>query len=212
MSIKKISYIMDPHCIGSFASLRVIQDLIDHLIGNYEFEILPGGMWINKNSRRGGRAIKDFLLPSIIRSNEFSNAGISKAYIDLIEDPSYLLNSTLPSQGIMAIKTLYPEKSIDFAHQLMKQQFVYGRRYDIEKTYINALNDLNLDISSFRKYWRTKENVENTIEVFERAKLLSSSFQALILHHETGNKVIKSAGVGVNELITELADNSFEVL
>ena len=99
---------MDPHCGWSFSNERSISDLFDLLKDEYEFEFLPGGMWDNDNAPRGGQAIRDFIVPSVLRLNNFHNIEISRAYIDLISDSTYLLSSDWAAKAILTVKKLFP--------------------------------------------------------------------------------------------------------
>jgi putative protein-disulfide isomerase len=207
---QKIIYIMDPHCGWCYANRQSVEDLYDLLPAEFEFDILPGGMWINKHSVRGGKAIKDFLLPSIIRLNEFSNADISSKYIDLIQDSTYLLKSDLVSEAINAVNVLWPKKGLYFAHALMKQQFANGNRYDVEKTYKLAIEEIELDWITFKELWKSNINKEETAKGFQNAHFLTTSFPSLHAQDENEVKKIKDGLFNVAEIVNNLIDHELK--
>lgn len=200
----KLIYVMDPQCGWSFSNERSITDLHDLLKDEYDFEFIPGGMWNNGNAPRGGKAIKDFILPSVLRLNHFNNTEISNAYLDLIGDSTYLLSSDWAAQAILTVNKLFPSKSLAFMHALMREQFVNGNRYDIERTYLNVVETLELDSESFLNYWKGEEVKEELRKTYKRAGNISYSYPSLILQHSKGFKVIRSGVFNAADVINEL--------
>lgn len=200
----KLIYVMDPQCGWSFSNERSISDLFDLLKESYDFEFIPGGMWNNSNAPRGGKAIKDFLLPSILRLNHFSSQEISDSYIDLICDSTYLLSSDWASQAIVTVNKLYPQKSLLFIHELMKQQFVFGKRFDVERTYLEVLEKLEMDSDIFLNYWKGEDAKKELIRNYKKASNISYSYPSLILEHSKGFEVLHSGTFKTAEVINEL--------
>lgn len=200
----KLLYIMDFHCAWSYANQKAILDLSNLLKKEYRITILPGGMWDKNHSIRGGKAIKDYLLPTIVRINENHNGAISQHYIDLIQDSSYLFSSEIASKAILAMNEVCPEKSIAFAGQLMNNQFEKGMRYDVEKTYNDALSDLQIDHEEFKKKWKDQSMIEIMRETFKTAKLLTSRYPALFLMKDGAYHLIKRGSFNSAEILKEL--------
>ena len=184
----KLIYIMDPHCGWCFGNVRSISDVYDSIKDTFDFEILPGGMWSGKEAPRGGQAMKDFLLPNIIRLNHFANADIENAYIDLIQDSTYMLSSDWPSQAIITIKELYPDKVLKFTHALMNAQFQDGKRFDVERTYVDVLKSLDINPKKFINTWKMDEMKIKTEASYKKAKYVSTSFPSLVYQSEKGFK------------------------
>lgn len=201
---------MDPQCGLSFSNERSISDLHDLLKDEYDFEFIPGGMWQNGNAPRGGKAIKDFLLPSVLRLNHFSNTEISDAYIDLIGDSTYVLSSDWASQAIVTINNLIPEKSLMFIHELMREQFIKGNRYDVERTYLNVLEKLEINADTFLSYWKGEEVKKQVDAIYKKAKNISFTFPSLIMQDQNGFEVLRSGAFNVADVINEL-NNSKEM-
>ena len=140
---------MDPHCGWCYANERSIKDLHDYYKDEFEFEVLSGGMWKGNNVKRGGEAMYDFILPSVIRINQYHNVEIGGPYLDLISDSTYMLSSEWPSKAMMAVALIEPEQMLDYSYNLMRQHFKFGKRYDIEKTYVDALEGISIDKKKF---------------------------------------------------------------
>lgn len=212
MKKSKLVYIMDPHCGWCYGNNRSMSDLYDVLQNEYDFEILPGGMWLNGNAPRGGQAIKDFLIPGIIRLNHFSGCEIGDPYIDLVQDSTYLMSSLWPSRAIIAVQELYGNRVFSFTETLMSEQFQKGKRYDIEKTYLDVLEKEDLESNNFSHYWKSEEISDKTLNSFKRAKQLTKSFPSLILQHEKGFEVIQNGAFNAVEVINELNDRKKKVV
>jgi len=188
-----------------------MSDLYDLLQNEYDFEILPGGMWLNSHAPRGGQAIKDFLLPNIIRLNHFSGCEIGDPYIDLIQDSTYLMSSQWPSQAIIAVQELYGNKVFSFTKKLMSEQFQKGKRFDIEKTYLDVLKAEKLDSNNFSRYWKSEEVKLKTLNSFKRASQLAKGFPCLVLQHEKGFEVIQNGAFSAVEVINKLNNRKMDV-
>ena len=200
MAKEKLIYIMDPHCLRSYANEGAVKELYRSIKDKYNFEVLPGGMWRKENAPRGGKAMKGFIQPLLDQDN------IADSYFDLIQDATYLLASDWPSQAIVAIKEIQEEKTLDFAYALMKQQFSIGKRYDIERTYLDAMDSIDLDLNDFAKKWKSDEMSTKTQHSFQRAKNFSSHFPSLILEHDKGFKVVRTGVFRAREVEKELLD------
>lgn len=195
---------MDPHCGLCYANERSIKDIADYFKSDYDFEVLSGGMWKGDNAKRGGESMYDFLLPSIIRINQFHNVEIAGSYIDLLKDSTYFLSSEWPSRAISSIKKMNEEKALVFSYKLMKQQFMHGKRYDIERTYIEVIEEMGLNRNEFLRLWKSEEIGKETLEMFNKAEKMSKGYPSLILQNEDGFKIIKegifSAGEAINKI------------
>ena len=202
---------MDPQCGMSFSNERSIRDLYDLLGDEYDFEFIPGGMWNNNIAPRGGKAIKDFLLPNILRLNSIASTEISDAYIDLISDSTYLLSSDWASQAIITVNKLFPKKSLAFIYGLMREQFINGNRYDIEKTYLNVLESLELDVDLFLNHWKGVEVKKDLERIYKRARNISFSFPSLIFQDSKGFEVVRSGAFQVRDVINELNNSRYKV-
>lgn len=200
MAREKLIYIMDPHCLRSYANENAVKELYRSIKDNYIFEVLPGGMWKKENAPRGGREMKGFIQPLKGQDN------IADSYYDLIEDSTYLLASDWPSQAIVAINEIKGEKTLDFAYALMKQQFSLGKRYDIERTYLDAMDSIDLDLNDFANMWKSDEMSTKTQLSFQRAENFSSHFPSLILVHDKGFKVLRTGVFRAKEVEKELLD------
>jgi len=201
---KKLLYIMDPHCAYSYANQGVILELSMVLGENYCFTLLPAGMWNKNHSVRGGKGIREFLRPTIARINKDHNGKISNHYIDLIQDPSYLLSSEIASKAILAMNETFPEKSIAFASQIMNNQFEMGMRYDVEKTYIDALTKLQIDQETFKSKWKDEMMQETMQNAFNTAKLLTTSYPALFLWEDGAYHLLKRGMFTATEIQDQL--------
>lgn len=204
MKKDKLIYIMDPHCLRSYANEHAVKELFESVKDKYAFEVLPGGMWKKEQALRGGQAMKNFLQPFINEGKGLKSIGISSSYNDLIQDSSYLLSSEWPSQAIIAVKEIQKEKTLDFAHALMQQQFSNGSRYDIESTYIDAIESIDMDIDVFAEKWKSDNMNNKTKKSFRRAANLSNHFPSLVLKDKKGYIVIKTGVFRAKEVEREL--------
>lgn len=206
MKKDKLIYIMDPHCIRSYVNEEAVKELYQSLKDKYVFEVLPGGMWKKEIAPRGGDAIKEFLQPLIDRREKTQKNDISDSYQDLIQDSSYLMASDWPSQAIVAVNEIDEKETLDFAYALMKQQFGVGKRYDVEGTYLDAMDSIDMDFKEFKKVWKSDDMNAKTMKAFLRANKISTNFPSLVIEREDGFKIVRTGIFRAKEVEKELLE------
>lgn len=202
--MKKIIYVMDPHCGWCYGNGENITAIYDQFKSKYEFEILVGGMMLGTNAPRGGASLNQFIQEHVPPMSQRTGAIVSEKYYDLSKDSSYVFSSLEPSAAIVLIKEISPSNSFVFATAVQKAIFVEGKRFDKLDTYITILEKLNIDKEVFANRWMSKANIEKTELEFDKADKYAQSYPTMLIEENGSFKELASGYFEKQTMIDKL--------
>ena len=206
--MKKVIYVMDPHCGWCYGNSPNIVKLEKELKDDYQFELLVGGMWIGENAPKGGEGFSTFISNHSPQMERITGAYIDPLFFKLTQNPSYVFSSLEPSCAIVLIKELDYSKTIDFAKAVQKAIFAEGKQLDKIETYLPILESLKIDTEAFKANWMSVENLTKTKGEFLRADKLANGFPTLLIENNNQIDVITSGYFDYDKVYTTLTQNN----
>ena len=174
-------YIMDPQCGWCYGNSENILQLKETLKDEVDFELLTGGMWVGENAPKGGVGFNNFIQQHSPTMERTTGAEVSAKFYELTKDETYTFSSLEASQAIVAVKNIAPEKAFAFAKCVQRIQFVDGKRFDKLESYIEIVEQLEIDTNDFVQRFQSPENLMETKHEFAIARQLASGFPMLVL-------------------------------
>ncbi|UII26299.1 DsbA family protein [Fulvivirga maritima] len=184
--MKKIIYIMDPHCgwcYGNSDNITAVQQQYGEQV---DFELLVGGMWLGRNAPTGGPQLENFIKTHSPRMESTTGVYVSDKFYSLTGDASYTFSSLEPAAAIVWVKNNYPDKTFAFTKAVQKIMFAEGKRLDAAEVYHPLLQAEGIDVEKFNQEWLSEKNIEATTAEFEKAAPLASGFPTLLFQNEEG--------------------------
>ena len=97
---------MDPHCGWCYANGSNVEHVYKTFKENLEFELIPGGMWLDESAPIGGANLSQFIGNHAPRLIEMTGAVLSDEYYSLVENQEYTFSSLEPSAAIEAVRLI----------------------------------------------------------------------------------------------------------
>ncbi len=190
----KLIYIMDPYCGWCYGNHKNIIALHNELKGRIQIDLLLGGMYVGDNIPCGGEERFSFVKQHIPRLELFSGQKVGDAYLRLIKNEKYALNSLVPSSAIIWVRNRFPDKVFEFAGSVQLALFFLGKPLSDKETY----REIFIEFSwmgvweEFLSEWLSDENTYETKQDFQYAGTMAKSFPSLIYQRETSFQVLAS--------------------
>ncbi len=179
--MNKLIYVMDPlcgWCYGNSANMLAIKD---QFAGQFEFELLMGGMWVPPHTRMGGDDLSKFMEDHAPPMEQTTGATVSKAYYELAKNTNYEFSSLPGSAASVLVKELKPEVVFEFASSVQKRFYQEGMPLDQFNTYQPILINLGIDEKRFEEEWMTEQNLKNAQAEFNTARSLAQGYPTLLI-------------------------------
>ncbi|WP_306350366.1 DsbA family protein [Flavobacterium sp. '19STA2R22 D10 B1'] len=197
----KLIYIMDPLCGWCYGNSTNTLKIFNEYKDKIDFEVLPGGMWIDENTRNQSKQMASYFQKHDLQIEELTGTKFGDAYFEFIQNDKIVLDSEIPSRAIIAVQELWKEKTIPFTVAIQKARYFSGKDLNLEETYIEIIKELNLDQDLFLKLFNSKEIKTKTRLTFVRAKNYAVSFPTLLLEANDDLYLIEQ-GYSTYETIT----------
>jgi putative protein-disulfide isomerase len=133
----KLIYVYDPLCGWCYGFSTTMKKLSAEYQDTFEFEVISGGMMTG--DRVGPLSqMSSYIKKSYKRLEDMTGIKFGKPYLKMLDEGTYISNSLPPSIALMIVKTMNPEKSLAFAHDLQAALYLDGK--DLNKS--EVLSDL----------------------------------------------------------------------
>jgi putative protein-disulfide isomerase len=150
-------YIMDPLCGWCYGFSGVMQELQGKYKDTLVFKVIPGGM-ITGERVAPVAAMANYILGAYKRVEEYTGALFGEPYLDMLRAGTEISNSEPPCRAIHTFSAQYPERALDFTHQLQLKIFRDGKSWNEESTYRELAVYFGIDADKFIQDMDTEEN------------------------------------------------------
>jgi putative protein-disulfide isomerase len=175
-----ILYVMDAYCgwcYGFSSRLREFEAANRHRIA---FKVISGGLFIAERAR----PISAY--PHIAEANahiaELTGAQFGEPYQRLLTEGRFVMNSEDAARGLAALRTVAPERGIDFAHRMQEAFYSEGRSLSDPDTIVDIAASEGLDTAKLRNLLTSEYTRKESLAEFSLARRLGvPSYPTLLL-------------------------------
>lgn len=179
----KITYHYDALCGWCYGFSNVMGKVLEKYQSDFEFDVVSGGLF--KGERVG--YIND--IAPYIKSGAYKNVEERTGVLfgeqfleEAIVNNAIYLDSLPPAIALTMIKRFYPEKKMEYAHELLKAFYFEGKSTDDWTVYKDVANKLGLSIKDFELEIRKPGYLEEAQNEFELSTVSNvNGFPSLIL-------------------------------
>jgi len=202
--VKKLIYVSDPQCGWCYGNSENILSIYHEFQGDFEFELLNGGMWVGENAPTGGEKISNYIQSQAPRLMSYTGVTISDAYFEMIKDSNYVLSSLEPCSAIMAVKQMDADAVIEFSKEVQLAQFKFGKSLNELASYLPILKKMGLNAGTFEALWLSESNLELCMAEFEIASKIVQGFPTLLVQDGKELTVLASGYFNLEEMREDL--------
>ncbi|WP_243230404.1 DsbA family protein [Flavobacterium pectinovorum] len=200
----KLIYIMDPLCGWCYGNIVNTQKIYNKYKDILDFELLPAGMWTGANTRSQSKAMAQYFKKHDLQVEQTTGTEFGEDYFILIEDENIVLDSELPSRAIVAVKKLWPEKTVSFTAEVQKARYLHGKDLNSNQTYLQICDDLKLDIEQFIEAFHSDFIKKDTLETFEQARQYATSYPTLLLEIKNKKFILEQGYAGFETIVERI--------
>ena len=201
-------YVMDPLCGWCYGNSINTQKLYDKYKEVLDFEILPAGMWIGKNTRKQSKPMAQFIKKHDLQVQQVTGTTFGEDYFAFIEDEAIVLDSEVPSRAIVTVKKIWATQAVPFAIEVQKARYWYGKDLNVDETYLSICDKLGLDKEAFMKEFHSEGLRVETQEFFALAQQYAGSYPTLLAKNQ-GEIHVLEQGYTSFETIVKQIDSLF---
>ena len=203
MSKPKILYFQDAMCGWCYAFGPVMDDIRLEHESFFDFIAVSGGMITGERIAPLAN-FSEFILSSIPNVESHTGIKFGEAYINLVKEGSYINNSVKPAIALTAFKSLLPEKSIEFAHDLQFQFFYNGKNLNEREVYLELVQEYGIDPDEFLRRLNDNEIHQLTFKEFENVKNTGINGFPCVLGETSKGLYLLSQGYAAKEEMNKI--------
>lgn len=199
----QITYAFDAYCGWCYGFGPSVEKFAADNADRVDITVRSGGLFTGSNSKTIGE------FPHIPDANariaSLTGVEFGEGYSKVLEDGSFLMDSTDPARGLAALRKQAPERSVDLAVAMQRAWYMDGRGLDDADVYRDIANEFGLDgdqaVADFEDP-ATREEAEEDIRTVRSLEV--PHFPTLLLHTEQGDFNLGSPTATAEELTQEL--------
>jgi putative protein-disulfide isomerase len=181
MEKAKLLYFYDPLCGWCFGFSPVIKKLEAEFQEQIDFEAISGGMVLGDRVKPLSE-MKDYLQEAMPRLEEMTGVKFGKAYLDILEEGSLMLNSELPCIAMTVYKSMTNKSSIQFASALQSALYERGVNLNEVANYKSLAESFDLLWEVFRNKLEDSAYKEKTYQEFQVSQQMGiGGFPSVVL-------------------------------
>ncbi|MBZ9634713.1 DsbA family protein [Clostridium sp. FP1] len=188
----KVYYIMDTMCGWCYGFSDVITRIHKNHKDKYDFEIIPGGMWIGDEVKTMDTRLGEFIKTSNVRVEALTGIHFGEGFNKNVLDSSDRILDSLPgAKAVVLFQKLNKDMSFDFVKKIQEAFFVNGEDMNDISIYSKIAESFGVSKEDFEKKFLSEELMEETFEYFKKGEKLGvQSFPTIILEKDNKRTII----------------------
>ncbi|WP_276362081.1 DsbA family protein [Daejeonella sp. H1SJ63] len=177
----KIIYVYDAFCGWCYGFSRVIKDCYEKHVNDFDFEVISGGMMTGEKAGSINQAAP-YSKTAYHTIEGMCGVKFGEPYLKHLEEGTMILNSEIPSIALSVFKSVKPQLSVPFVHDLQQSIYFDGKDPNDFGLYRYLAVNFGIDPDEFENKMRLEEFKEAAYYDFALAKQLRvESFPAVLM-------------------------------
>lgn len=188
----KIYYVMDTMCGWCYGFSDVITKIHEKHKDKYDFEIIPGGMWIGDEAKKMDPHLGEFIKTHNPRVEALTGIHFGEGFNKNVLGSSHRVLDSLPgAKAVVLFQNLNRDMSFDFVKKVQEAFFIDGEDMNDISVYSKIAENFGISKEDFEKKFLSPELSEETFEYFNKGEKLGvQSFPTIILEKDNNQAII----------------------
>jgi putative protein-disulfide isomerase len=180
MNKPKILYIQDAMCTWCYAFGGVLDDIKVKYGNDFDFVAYSAGMVVGESIVEIGKmqTLFDEAIPKV---EKYSGVKFGDKFHDLVKEGTFMCNSIKPAIALSAFKSIKPEGSVEFAHDIQFEYFYNGKNINERDVYVDLANHHGVDANDLLQRMNDEEFHKLTMNEFEQVKKMGIKEYPVVL-------------------------------
>ena len=201
----KIYYVMDTMCGWCYGFSDVITKIQEKYKEDYDFSILPGGMWVGENSKVINDSLGDYIKGHNTKIEELTGKRFGDGFNkNILKNTDMVLDSFPGAKAIVLIQRLKKDATFSFLKKVQEAFFVQGKNTNNLETYIKIAESFGISREEFEKEFLSEALEKETFKYFNIVASMGIGSYPTIIALEGDNKRIISQGYNKFEVVDKI--------
>lgn len=180
----KFYYIFDPLCVFCYGFSQIIHNLYNDYKEEFEFELLPGGLWIDSHKKRVTPQVAVNLTKASKKIGSMSGRVFGDGFYELLET-DHEFDSFIGSKAFLTAAELDNSDPLNYLEKLYELTFIRGNNTNNEEMYIEAAKETGLDSHMFKELFTSQDKTDETRNKINKVREMGvKSYPTLLLEKE----------------------------
>lgn len=204
----KIYYIMDPMCGWCYGFSDVITKINDRYKEDFEFTILPGGMWRDENVKKMNSELASYIKSHNKQIESLTNKHFGEGFEkNILENEEAILDSMPGSKAIAVVQNINKDVLFQFVKKLQEQVYVYGKSLDDLDLVSDIANSFGIDKETFKEHFNSQKIETITKNYFKFISQLGvQSFPSVVVDKDDKYTLISQGYMEFDKLEKIIAE------
>lgn len=200
----EIFYAYEPLCGWCYGFSDELNKLIRKLKSIVDFKLINGGIFAGDDSLKMG-VISEHIKRNMGNVTERSGIEFGNEFLKLLENKNYDYDSKKASIAVAVLRDMFPEKLFEFAANIQKAFFYYGKDIQSDSFYVELLKAYPINLTDFLEKLNSQiESIKIEYEFKTTQKLGFQGYPAMAVKANGKMKILNQGYTTVSQLIPKI--------
>lgn len=200
----KIYYVMDIMCGWCYGFSDVISRIEEKYRDDYEFNIVPGGMWVGESVQTMNSSLGSYIKDHNTRIEKLTGKKFGSGFNKNVLQSNRVLDSLPGAKALVLIQKQNKDVSFAFLKKVQEAFFIDGKDINDVKTFSEIAENLGISKELFEEQFNSKELEKETFNQFRMVQSLGVSSFPTVLAVQGTQKEIIAQGYNSFEALDEI--------
>ena len=193
-------YIFDPLCGWCYGFSPVILDLYARKQDELNFIVLCGGLAVDERALPIAEGY-GFIPDSLDTITRHAGVTFGDTFREIATEGSYVFDSLPPSRAFIALRTLRPDKQVEYAHALHEAIFKHGEDLNDIEFLVSLADEFGCDPQQFNALLTSDICLKKTRDEFETVQRMGVTGFPFLFYADADRTVVLSNGYSSFNLV-----------
>lgn len=200
----KIYYVMDIMCGWCYGFSDVISKIEEKHRDDYEFNIIPGGMWVGDSVQTMNSSLGSYIKDHNKRIEKLTGRKFGEGFNKNVLQSNRVLDSLPGAKALVLIQKLNKDVSFAFLKKVQEAFFIDGKDINDVKIFSEIAANLGISKELFEEQFNSKELEKETFNQFRMVQSLGVSSFPTVVAVQGNKKEIIAQGYSSFEALDEI--------
>ena len=198
----KIYYVMDTMCGWCYGFSDVINQVHEKYQRDFDFTILPAGMWIGENVKIMNDSLSHFIRTHNTTLTKVTGKNFGDEFQkNILLNNGTILDSLPGAKAIVIMQTLNNEKTFEYVKEIQNAFYVHGKDTNNWQLYADLADKFGISKEIFKQEYFSDQHLTRVKECFVLAEQLGvSSYPSVVVVIEGKANLISQGYMQLSEL------------
>lgn len=198
----KIYYVMDTMCGWCYGFSDVINQVHDKYKSDFDFTVVPAGMWIDENVKTMDSSLSHFMKTHNVTISKLTGKKFGNEFEkNILESNGVVLDSLPGAKAVAIMQTVKKEKTFDYLKEIQNAFYVNGKDTNDWNFYATIACPFGVSKELFEKEYFSDANSKTVKDYFALADQLGvATYPSVVAIIDGKAKLFSQGYIQLSEL------------